>query len=138
MDASTELAAMADTGPKEVSLGAIAAQARPPTTSGAGEDINLVSAYTEDEQAKIVDAVIRDYDADVDSREPRMRRLKEFQGLYASVMKAKAFPFKNAANINLPILTYPLLQVQGRLFDMVWPANGKVIYSAPTNLAGEA
>ena len=107
----------------------------PPTGPATpAEDINLVGALTEDERKRIVDITIRDFDADVDSREPRMRRLSEFQGLYASVMKAKAFPFRNAANVNLPILVYPLLQVQGRLYDMVWPANGKIVYSSPTNL----
>ncbi len=121
-------------GGASVSLDPISAQVRPPTTADApNEDANLVSLFTEEEQKKIVQTVIRDVDSDIDSREPRMKRLKEYQGLYASVMKAKAFPFKNAANVNLPILTYPLLQVQGRLYDMVWPADGKIMYSHPTN-----
>src|ERR1051325_1114401 len=80
-------------------------EALPPTgPASPTEDINLVGTLTEEERKRIVDITIRDFDADVDSREPRMRRLAEFQGLYASVTKAKAFPFRNAANVTLPIL----------------------------------
>lgn len=107
-----------------------AGQSRAPTMQqGAVEDANLVGSLTEEEQRQIVDTVIRDFDADTDSRTERMRRLKEFQGLYASVMRAKAFPFRNSANINLPVLATAWLQIQGRLFDMVWPADGNVMYS---------
>lgn len=110
---------------------------RPPTAQPAGpsEITNLVTLYSDEEQKKIAAQVCRDYDGDVKSREPRMRKIREYYGLYASVMKAKNFPFQNAANVNLPVLTYPMLQVQGRLFDMLWPANGKVLYAAPTSLA---
>lgn len=108
---------------------------RAPTTPGQpSEATNLATLFSEDEQKKIAATVCMDYDADVKSREERMRRIKEFYGLYASVMKPKNFPFQNAANINLPILTYPMLQVQGRLFDMIWPSNGKILYAAPTSL----
>ena len=134
MDAFQDMTAEAPPeGPAEVAIEQPSA-APTETQAGPAEDINLVASLTEEERKKIVDITIRDFDADVDSREPRMRRLAEFQGLYASVMKAKSFPFRNAANINMPVLVYPLLQVQGRLYDMVWPADGKVIYSAPTNL----
>lgn len=134
MDAFQDMTAEAPPeGPAEVAIEQPSA-APTATQTGPAEDINLVASLTEEERKKIVDITIRDFDADVDSREPRMRRLAEFQGLYASVMKAKSFPFRNAANINMPVLVYPLLQVQGRLYDMVWPADGKVIYSAPTNL----
>jgi len=109
---------------------------RPPTAQpgGPSEITNLVTLYSDEEQKKLAAQVCRDYDGDVKSREPRMRKIKEYYGLYASVMKAKNFPFQNAANVNLPVLTYPMLQVQGRLFDMIWPANGKVLYAAPTSL----
>lgn len=133
MDATTEIA-----GVDEPGLGGLSMQLEAPPAApepeGPTEDANLVSRLTEEEGKKLSESVVSDYDADVDSREPRMRRLKEFQGLYASVMKAKTFPFKNAANVNLPVLTNPLLQIQGRLFDMIWPANGKVFYSSPTSL----
>src|SRR5689334_5552823 len=112
---------------------------RPPTAQEPGssgdsaELTNLVTLFDEVEQKKIVQSVCDDFDRDVTDRTPRMKRAAEYQRLYASVMKAKTFPFQNAANVNLPILTYPLLQVQARLFDMVWPANGKILTAAPTN-----
>ena len=135
MDAFQDMNDAQPQGPAEVTLEQQAPEPRPPTGAASpAEDVNLVGSLTEEERKRIVDVTIRDFDADVDSREPRMRRLSEFQGLYASVMKAKALPFRNAANVNLPILVYPLLQIQGRLYDMVWPANGKIVYSAPTNL----
>jgi hypothetical protein len=111
----------------------LGAPRRPPTSeAGPSEATNLVAMFTDEEQKKIAETVIRDYDADVKSREPRMKRLKEYQGLYASVMKVKNWPFQNCANINLPILVYPLLQIQGRLYDMVVPADGKFLYARPT------
>jgi hypothetical protein len=97
------------------------------------QDKNLVPHLTEKELTNIADICCRDYDSDVESRRPRMKRLAEYQGIYASVMKAKNFPWTDAANVNLPTLTYPWLQVQGRLYDMIWPANGKIFYSSPTN-----
>ncbi len=97
------------------------------------KDANLVPYLTAKEQERIADTCCKDYDADVESRKPRMKRLAEYQGVYASVMKAKNFPWTDAANVNLPVLTYPWLQVQGRLYDMLWPANGKIFYSSPTN-----
>src|SRR6187549_2536781 len=138
MDAFTELTNPEPTIGSSM-LGGISMQLTPertppPTLDGPSEDANLVAMFTEDEQKKIVEAAISNYDADMDSRKPRMMRLKEYQGLYASVMKAKSFPFKNAANVNLPVLTNPWLQIQGRLYDMVWPANGKIFYSAATSL----
>ena len=127
----------ADDAPPDV--GALTVQLQPPRAAPVAgkpsEDTNMVPSLNEEEQKKLVEQVIRDFDADVDSREPRMRRLKEAQGLYASVMKAKSFPFKNAANVNLPLLARPWLQIQGRLYDMVWPADGKVFYSSFTSIS---
>lgn len=114
---------------------------RPPTMSGPSDATNLATLFDAVDDklaARIVDRVLTDYDADLATRADRMKRLKTYQGLYASVMKAKNFPFQNAANVNLPVLTYPLLQVQGRLYDMLLPANGKIINSSPTNLGDTA
>lgn len=109
---------------------------RAPTSEqpGPSESANIVAQWSEEEQKKIVGTVCDDYDGDVKSREGRMRKHKEYLGLHASVMKAKTAPFQGCANVNLPILTYPVLQVQGRLLDMIWPASGNVLYSAPTSM----
>lgn len=109
---------------------------------GPSEAVNLVPLMRSMKDKKgrellksMADTVIRDYDADVRSRSERMKKLAKFQKLYASVMKAKSFPFHNCANVNLPFLTYTCLLVQARLFDMVVPANGKIMLCSPTNTA---
>jgi hypothetical protein len=83
----------------------------------------------------MAETCIEDYDADVRSRRDRMKKIDEYEKLFASVMKAKNFPFNNAAVVNLPFLPYVALQTHARLFDMVVPATGKIIYCSPTNLA---
>src|SRR6185369_8612060 len=109
---------------------------RPPTaeTPGPSEAVNLATVFTDKELEKMGGRCIDDYESDVRSRAPRMKKIAEGIRLYASDMRPKSFPFQNCANVNLPTLTAPWLQVHARLFDMVWPANGKVILSAPTNL----
>src|SRR6185436_10876409 len=109
--------------------------------TGPSEAVNLVPLLAKmkdkagkDLIKKMAHTVIDDYDADVKSRSRRMKKLDKFQKLYASVMKAKSFPFQNAATVNLPFLTYPALQTHARLYDMVVPANGKIMLCAPTNL----
>ena len=78
----TDLATQAE-GPKDVALSPkpaaeSSAQSRPLT--GAAEDVNLVALLDEEAQRKVVDACIRDFDADVDSRKPRMMRLRSTRG----------------------------------------------------------
>ncbi len=110
-------------------------QARPPTLeSTPSEAVNLASRFTDAERKNMGQHVWDRYVGDVKSRGPRMKKIKEFLELYASLMRAKSMPFQHAANINLPLLTYPMLQVQARLFDMMWPENGKVLYSAPSDV----
>jgi Zn-finger nucleic acid-binding protein len=113
----------------------------PTEMMGPSEAINLVPllAGMVDKKGKdlvkvMSQTVISDYDADVRSRSKRMKKIDKFQKLYASILKAKSFPFQNAATVNLPLLTYPALQTHARLFDMVVPANGKIMLCAPTNL----
>ena len=105
--------------------------------TGPSEAVNLVKLLDQvepDLTKKIATTCLNDYDADVKSRSRRMKKLDEYQKLYASIMKAKSFPFQNCANVNLPFLTYPALQTQARLYDMIVPANGKIMICAPTNL----
>lgn len=112
----------------------------PTEMMGPSEAVNLVPLLAKMQSAKGKDllkvlssTVISDYDADVKSRSRRMKKIDKFQKLYASVVKAKSFPFNNAATVNLPFLTYPALQTHARLFDMVVPANGKIMLCTPTN-----
>lgn len=111
-------------------------QKRAPTAERAdipNEAVNLCQFFKDEELKNMANKCLDDYSADVRSRTPRMKKLREFTELYSGLMKAKSFPFQNAANVNLPVLTGPCLQVHARLYDMVWPANGKILYSSPTN-----
>lgn len=106
--------------------------------------VNLVPllAKLQDKKGKplletMSETCLRDYDADQGSRKERMKKIDEFEKLFASVMKAKNFPFQNAAAVNLPFLGYVVLQTEARLFDMVVPATGKILLCSPTNLSDQ-
>lgn len=109
-----------------------------PPNPNAAEAVNLCQFFTDAELKNMSLKCLDDYNSDVRSRAPRMQKIAEWTALYGSILKPKNFPFQKCANVNLPTLTGPWLQVHARLFDMVWPANGKVIYSAPTNLEDKA
>lgn len=112
-------------------------QRRAPTAEQAStpdEAVNLCKLFKPEELKNMAVKCIDDYDSDVRSRSGRMKKLREYTELYASLLKAKNFPFQNCANVNLPTLTGPCLQVHARLYDMVWPANGKVFSSTATSL----
>ena len=68
---------------------------RPPTQmKGPSKDVNLIRTFKkmgedgEKLMKKIGDTVLVDYDADVKSRSRRMKRIKDFQELYAFMMEA--------------------------------------------------
>lgn len=107
----------------------------PPTLGAA--PVNLVSLFQASERSKIASRVVDDFEEDVGSREEHMRRLRRWYELYASVMKVKSWPFQGAANVNIPILTYAILQVHGRLFDMLLPAKGDVYHAVPTRVSDQ-
>lgn len=113
----------------------------PPTDAGTpappSESINLLEKLTGEEQAKISARVIDDYDEDVKSRESHMRMVRRWYELYAGVLKVKNWPFQGCANVNVPLLTYAVLQVHGRLFDMLLPAKGNIYSSQPTRVTDE-
>src|SRR5882724_8504035 len=95
----------------------------PTEMMGPSEAVNLVPLLKGMQTAKKKDVlkdmsatVLSEYDADVRSRSRRMKKIDKFQKLYASVVKAKSFPFQNAATVNLPFLAYPSLQIHARLF----------------------
>ena len=107
---------------------------REPTTEAAASDaVNLVPFFKQKDLKEMGQRVWDLYCKDVAKRKPRMAKIRKYLELYASLLKPKSHPWQNAANINLPILTYPLLQVQARLYDMVWPEDGKVIFSSPSS-----
>lgn len=109
-------------------------KSRGPTLSGPYESANIVELLSAKQQEALADTVLRDFDTDYKSRSARMQKLKEFTELYAALLKPKSFPFQRAANVNLNILSYTSLQTHARLYDMIWPDNGKVIHSWPSSV----
>jgi hypothetical protein len=124
-----------DDGMETVTLGEPAPEtpAPPHPVQGPPEVVNLVEFLDEDERNRIAQRVCRDYDADVESSSKHMARMRRWAELYASVMMAKTWPFDRAANVNVPLVTYTVLQIQGRLFDMILPAKGELFHSLPVN-----
>lgn len=95
------------------------------------ERSNLAASMSPEMQKAIAGKVRERYERDLASRSDRMKRLRDLQEMYALVPKPKNFPFHKAANVRTPALTGPNLQIQARLYDMVWPASGKVFYVVP-------
>lgn len=99
------------------------------------ESVNLLDVLDDGEVGKMQLRAMEDYEAAVESRQEHMRDLRRWYELYASVIKAKSWPFQGAANVNEPLLTYSVLQVHGRLFDMILPSKGNLFNSLPTRAA---
>ena len=98
------------------------------------ERANL-AAFMSPELLKNIGAKVRDrYDRDLQSREPRMKQLTALQKMYALIAEKKNLPWQNCANIKTPNLTGPVLQIQARLYDMIWPATGRVFNVVPATI----
>jgi hypothetical protein len=95
------------------------------------ERSNLAAFMTEELQKNIATKVRERFDRDLSSRADRMKRLRDLQEMYALIPKPKNFPFHKSANVRTPALTAPNLQIQARLYDMVWPANGRIFSVVP-------
>lgn len=95
------------------------------------EKANLAAYMNEQEQAVWSQKCCDRYESDLQSRADRMKKLKLLQEMHALIMKRKDFPFQNAANIRTPSLTGPVLQIESRLYDMVWPITGRVFTVVP-------
>lgn len=109
-------------------------QSRPPTTEAPQDEVvNLASLFSAKEREDMGKRCWDLYVADVRSRADRMKKYKKFLELYASLTKRNGFPYQNVPHVNVPALAYPMLQVHARLYDMIWPENGKVIHSAPSS-----
>lgn len=93
---------------------------------------NLVEYFTDDELKALSRKCVDDFDVDVRSRESHMKLLNEWQKLYSSALKAKSRPFTNCANVNVPLLSYAVLQIHARMVDMLVPGSGNWYASIPT------
>jgi hypothetical protein len=134
-----------ETGAEKASEGefvSLSGKKPPVQNDGPSDAVNLAALLAPMEDAKkgkplldvMAETCLSDYEADVRSRRDRMKKIDEFEKLFASITKVKNFPFQNAATVNLPFESYVVLQTHARLYDMVVPASGKIMLSSPTNL----
>jgi hypothetical protein len=63
-----------------------------------------------------------------------MQQITRLQKMYALIHEKKSIPWANCANVKTPSLTGPVLQIQARLYDMLWPATGKVFNVIPATM----
>jgi hypothetical protein len=103
-----------------------------PSTDLGPEFINLADKLDEKEQKRLCDAVIRDFDAAIASRERRMQRLEEGRRLRMCDPEQKNWPFKKCSNVCLPLLATASIQAESRLWDMMWPDSGDIFFAKPS------
>jgi hypothetical protein len=96
------------------------------------EVLNVVDLLDEAEQAALARRVCDGYETDIKSRKGYIARRTRWQKLYSMVREPKSFPFHNSANVTMPLLATAVIQIQARLFDMLYPADGMVFESKPS------
>jgi len=98
------------------------------------EKANL-AAFMTPEMLKVIGSKVVDrFNRDKDSRAPRMQQITRLQKMYALIHEKKSIPWNNCANVKTPSLTGPVLQIQARLYDMLWPPTGKVFNVVPATV----
>ncbi len=98
------------------------------------EKANLAASLTVDELKPIGQKVVDNFKRDCDTRAPRMKFLEELQKAYALTAEKKNWPWHKCANVKTPALTGPNLQIQARLYDMIWPPSGKIFSVVPATM----
>ena len=104
-------------------------QEPPPVTA------NLLPLFQPTEVNRTAKLCLEEFDEAVKSREQHMRTLRRIYELYANLTKIKNWPFQSAANVNIPIEAYTLLQIHGRLVDNLIPDKGDVLNTIATRVS---
>lgn len=106
----------------------------PTTEASGGIDANLAKLLNDAELKKLASDCLDKYKSDVASRASRMKKLAEYAEYYSGLLRPKSWPWQRCANVNLSLLTYPVLQVHARLFDMVVPEDGRILNAAAADV----
>lgn len=77
---------------------------------------NLVDRFEEGDLTKIGESVWDSYKADLQSREPWLRRTSAAMDLAMQVQKDKSFPWPGCSNIAFPLVTIAALQFHSRSY----------------------
>lgn len=82
---------------------------------------NLAEYFSEEDRRKLGEHCYSAYEADVQSREPWIRRNTAALDLAMQVQKDKNFPWPNSANVAFPLITIAALQFHSRAYPAILP-----------------
>ena len=89
-------------------------------------DGNLADLLTQDELNKIGSDVIDGFDVDMKSRETWDGEMKDAMSLALQVKEEKTFPWRNASNVKMPLLTEAAIQFWSRMMPALIPGKDLV------------
>jgi chaperonin GroES len=78
---------------------------------------NKAKGLDKEELKEIGDAVVEDFKTDKASREGWDERIEEWYKLFSGLTDKKDFPWPDASNINIPLMSTACLQFQARSYD---------------------
>lgn len=87
------------------------------------ESSNIAELLDADQLAGIAITVIEEYRADEESRSGWLEDMRSAMELALQVTEAKNFPWKNASNVKLPIITIAALQFNSRVLPAIVSGN---------------
>lgn len=87
---------------------------------------NLAERFSEEDLRKLGEHCWEHYNADLQSREPWLRRNTAALDLAMQVQKDKTFPWPNAANVAFPLITIAALQFHSRAYPAILQGNEPV------------
>jgi chaperonin GroES len=92
---------------------------------------NIADAFTTDQLNQLGTQVVRDWEADLATREDWEKRTKEGLDLAMQVAESKSWPWPNAANVKYPLIASAAIQFHARAYPEIVRGNnvvkGKVI-----------
>ena len=94
--------------------------------------VNLVSKFDDKQLAQIGSDVVKNFDKDKASRAEWEKKHTEWCKLFLGTLDEKTYPWPDASNICLPVLTTAVTQFQARAFEALIPPKG-VVHALPIN-----
>lgn len=80
---------------------------------------NIAELLSDTDLAKIGHDVVKDFEADLSSRDAWEKRTEESMKLALQVVESKSFPWLNAANVKFPLITIAALQYHARSYPVL-------------------
>ena len=82
---------------------------------------NIAEDLDDDTLTKIAAQVVEGYDTDRNDRRPWEEKMKKAMDLALQNTKVKNFPWRNASNIMMPVLTEAIVQYNSRMYPALIP-----------------